>query len=364
MKKQNVFNRIGFSKLIPGIGKRALTPGTVQYVGVKRLEKVEIDVVEYSPDFYKREKIGSIDELEVHSENDCVTWVNFTGVHDLDIVKRTGEKFGIRSLTLEDITNTTQRTRVDFQRDYVFFVMKAIGVEVNEGGLSMQQLSIVLGKNFVLTFFEEPHDFLEPLVKRIENSMGKIRILGSDYLMFAIMNIVLENYFFAIQKIAEITENIEIGILEDERAVSEHELYRIRRRLIFMVKPSFPLKEGIYKLLKSEHSVINTNTSDFFNELYDQASHLNETLSSLNEIVAGLFDFYFSVISNRTNRIMKVLTVFASIFIPLTFLAGVYGMNFKYIPELGLDYGYFIFWGISVFMVIVMVFIFRKLKIF
>ncbi len=362
--KNTLLNRLDFFRLIPGTGKRAVTPGTVQYVGVKRSERVEIDAVYYNRDSSTFTTVLDLDDIDLKVSEGGVTWINFSGVHDLEIIKKAGEKFGISSLTLEDIANTTQRTRVDLQDNYIFFVTKVVNPEGKGASSSLQQLSIIMGDGFLLTFFEERHEFLDPLVERIKNGMGMVRKLGSDYLMFAILNISLENYFFVIQSIAEMTEDIEIRVLENETDVSEHELYRLRRRLIFLIKPTLPLKEGIFRVMRSGHRLINFRTLEFYNELHDQASHLNETLESLKEIVVGLFDLYFSMISSRTNRIMKVLTVFASIFIPLTFLAGVYGMNFKYIPELGLTYGYFMFWGIVIVMIGIMVTIFRKMKVF
>jgi magnesium transporter len=255
---------------------------------------------------------------------------------------------------LEDILGTHQRPKVEIFDDYIFAILKMISYNHDEDEIHVEQLSLILGKNFVITFQEVPGDIFDPLRARIEGGKGRARKSGSDYLAYAIMDIVVDRYFLVLEKLGEEIEELEEAVLEDYDSSIVETIHILKRQLIDLRKMIWPLREVISNLQRDESPLIKKATSRFITDLYDHIIQTIDTLETYREMVSSLLDIYLTMVSNRMNEVMKVLTIIATIFIPLSFLAGVYGMNFDTgisqfnMPELEFPYGYMMFWGLAV----------------
>ena len=256
------------------------------------------------------------------------------------LFQEVGNHFGIHPLTLEDILNTGQRPKAELFPEYVYFVLKMIRYDEETYSLDTEQVSFILGRNFIITFQERPGDVMDALRDRIAQGKGRVRKRGADYLFYAIVDIIIDYYFVSLEKLSDNIEALEVKLLEEPDAASAAELHRIKRELLFLRKSVWPVREQIMSLLREEHPFITTDTVPYFRDLYDHIIQVIDTVEVFRDMLSGLLDIYLSGISNRTNDVMRVLTIIATIFIPLTFVAGIYGMNFDYMPELHFAMGY------------------------
>ncbi|HEY3388852.1 MAG TPA: magnesium/cobalt transporter CorA, partial [Prolixibacteraceae bacterium] len=282
--------------------------------------------------------------------------------HNSEILNEIGKQFNIISLDLEDIANTTQRPRIEEREDYIFMVFKVIQLEQESREVNIEQVSIILGSSYVITFHETTPLVFETLQSRILTGMGRVRKMKSDYLVFAITDIIIDQYFTLIEAIGETIEETEEELITSPGQASQEAIYKLKRRLGYVKKSIWPAREVLNQLQHSDHPLINEETKIYFRNIYDHTIQIIETLESLRDLTSGMMDLYLSTVSYKMNEIMKVLTIFSTIFIPLTFFAGVYGMNFKYLPELEWKSGYFIFWGIMIVITIIMLAFFRRKK--
>ena len=326
--------------------KAGLPPGTPVYVGKKRTAKVEFSLIDYDLDGFERTKLSAVEEMTLYRTTSKVSWINIEGLHESEIIEKIGGIFGLHPLVIEDILNTDQRPKMDIHDDYVFIVMKMHNLDDETGVVDVEQVSMILGNTFVLTFQERPGDIFDPVRLRIAESRGRIRRSGPDYLAYALLDAMVDSYFSILQSLGDDIEELEDELLANPTSATLSRIHFLKRNMAYLRKSVWPLRELINILKRQESELIQDSTVIYLNDLYDHTIQVIDTVETLKDILAGLLDIYLSSISNRMNEIMKVLTVFAAIFIPLTLIAGIYGMNFDpassplNMPELKWYFGY------------------------
>ena len=362
MKHKRKLKKIDLHKFVTKTAHTGSIPGTVEYIGHPREEDVRIEILEFDESTTNETVVKSVDELKTYLEHPGIKWIQVTGVHNSDILNEIGNLFKIISLDLEDIANTTQRPRIEEREEYIFMVLKVLQLDTETREINIEQISIVLGPGYVITFHETTPELFETLQTRIIAGKGRVRKMKSDYLVFAITDILIDQYFILIEDIGETIEETEEELIVSPGLSSQESIYKLKRRLGYVKKTIWPAREVLNQLQHSDHELIDEGTKIYFRNIYDHTIQIIETLESLRDLTSGMMDLYLSTVSNKMNEIMKVLTIFSTIFIPLTFFAGVYGMNFKYLPELEWRNGYFIFWGIMVSITLIMLLLFRRKK--
>jgi len=334
--------------------KSGLPPGSLVHVGEVHTHEHKISVINYNKSTLKKHTIKSIEELLPYKTTDTITWVIVDGLKDVSIIDAIGQHFGIHVLVLEDILNTHQRPKFEEFDGYLYIVIKAISLGNEDFNVEYEQISLLILNNFVFTFMEKPDALFDPILSRLDNDKSQIRNLGADYLAYIIMDTVVDEYFALQDAFDELIESVEDKLLSDPSTQTLSIIQKIKRELIFLRRTVSPLRELLAAIQRSESPLLNEKTRRYFGDIYDHAIRIIEAIESYRDLIAGMLDIYLSSVSNKMNETMKVLTVFASIFIPLTFIAGVYGMNFEYMPELKWRWGYpalwFIFIGVSVFL--------------
>ena len=362
MKRKRKLKKIDLYKFVSRTAKRGSIPGTVEYIGQPRLGDVKIEILEFDESSTHEAVLGSVAELKDYLNHPSIKWIQITGVHNSEILNDIGKLFGILSLDLEDIANTTQRPRIEEREKYIFMVYKVIQLDPESREVNIEQVSLILGAGYVITFHETTPLVFETLQTRIIAGLGRVRKMKSDYLIFAITDIIIDQYFTLIESIGETIEETEEELIASPGQSSQEAIYKLKRRLGYVKKSIWPAREVLNQLQHSDHELINEGTKIYFRNIYDHTIQIIETLESLRDLTSGMMDLYLSSVSNKMNEIMKVLTIFSTIFIPLTFFAGVYGMNFKFLPELEWKYGYFAFWGVMIIITLCMLAFFRRKK--
>ncbi|MFC1883849.1 magnesium/cobalt transporter CorA [Thermodesulfobacteriota bacterium] len=337
-----------------------LAPGTLIHIGEKKIEKVRIRVIDYDENDFEEKELTSIEEIFPYKDKTTVTWLNIDGLHDVDIIQKIGEKFGFHPLVMEDVINTGQRPKTEEYDDYIFGTLKMLFHIDGESRIMHEQFSLILCENFVVTFQEKVGDVFEPIRERLRKGKGRIRRNGADYLAYALMDAVVDNYFIVLEKMGEDIESLEEELLSDPSRETLGEIHALKRELISLRKFVWPLREVIRAIETSESDIMNEKTLVYLRDVYDHVIQVNDSIETSRELVSGMLDVYLSSISNKMNEVMKVLTVVATIFIPLTFIAGIYGMNFKYMPELEWHWGYPVAIFVMFIVVAVMVLWFRR----
>jgi magnesium transporter len=362
MKNRNKFKKLDIQKFVPRASGKDTPPGTIQYVGLPRETKTKIELIEFNESEVHEYQINNPEQLKNFLISDKIKWIRVTGVHDADIICRLGELFQINHLELEDIANTTQRPVMEERDNYIFLVFKALLLNSENKEVSIEQVSLILGENFVLSFHETEPLLFDSLRTRILTAKGKVRKMKSDYLAFTLADIMIDQYFVILEDIGNTIENIESELILNPGSANQESIYRLKRRLVYVGRTIWPVRELINEIERSDHRLIHSESRIYFRNLYDHSVQIIETLDSLRDLTSSMMDLYLSSVSLKMNEIMKVLTIFSALFIPLTFFAGVYGMNFKFLPELEWHWGYAMFWFICISATILMLFYFRKKK--
>lgn len=337
-------------------------PGEVIYVGKKEAVS-ELETITYNATEYNRES-DNWEDAKKQNNPDKVTWFNINGLNDTSKIEKLGEEFGLHPLLLEDIVNTQQRPKIEEHENYVFLVVKMLYHD-SEGKFVKEHISIVLEKNYVLTFQEANEDVFDQLRNRIKNGKGRVRQHGSDYLMYSILDAIIDNYFVIIENLGDNIEFLEDELLiKTPRENISSEIQSLKRKILKIRNAVLPLREVIKQLEKDENTLINIKTKNYIRDLLDHILQIGENVEVYREMTWGLMDMYITTISNKMNEVMKVLTIMSSIFIPLTFIAGVYGMNFDYMPELRQHDAYFIVLGVMALIFLGMIWYFKRKKWF
>jgi magnesium transporter len=342
--------------------KSGLSPGSIVHIGEQKVDRVKIYVIDYNSEKLEVKEFDSLEDTYALRDTDTVSWINIIGLHDPDILNSIGSHFGIHALTLEDIVNTETRPKVEVFEDYIFIVLKMVFYHEEEENVELEQLSIILGKNAVITFQEKDGDIFDPIRNRINITNGRLRKRGADYLTYALIDVVVDNYYFILENIGETLEALEDQVLENPDKSIPFKIQNLKKDILLLRKTLWPLREAINILNKQDTELLADTMHPFLQDLYDHAIQVVDTLETFREMAIGILDLYQSIISNRMNEVMKVLTIVASIFIPLTFIAGIYGMNFEYMPELKWPFGYFMILTIMIILGLSLVIFFRKRK--
>lgn len=343
-------------------GKVGLAPGTLVHTGEQKIDKARIRLIDYDEKTLTEKEFITIEECFPFKEAPTVTWINIDGLHDLSIIEKIGAQFGIHPLSLEDVVSTGQRPKFDDSDAYLFLVLKMIYLIDPGQKLLTEQLSIITGSNFVITFQERVGDVFERLRERIRMGRPRLRKSGADYLTYCLMDSVVDNYFVVLDTLGDQLEDLEEEVLESPQTDTMEGIYSMKRKLISLRKSISPLRDVVSKLSKSESALISRDTDPYMNDLFDHTFHVMETIETYRETASSLLDTYMTGVSNRMNEVMKVLTIIATIFIPLTFIAGIYGMNFEWMPELKWVWAYPVIWCIMLIVTAFMLIFFRRKK--
>ena len=339
--------------------KKGLPPGTLVHIGDVKADDISISVLDYS-DASAELKTLTPDECAHYTSEATTSWININGLHKIEELQTIGNFFNLHPLIMADIVNTDQRPKVEFYDDYVYLVLKMITWNNAASRIDSEQISIVIGAGWVLSFQERPGDVFDPVRERILQAKGKIRQRKSDYLGYALFDEIVDNYYIILEGLGDTIEALEEEILAQPTQSSVGRLHSLKREVLFLRKAVWPLREMAIALEREEHALISAEVHPYLRDVYDHTIHIIEIIDSYRDLLAGLLDLYMSSVSNTMNSVMKVLTIIATIFIPITFVAGVYGMNFKYIPELRWDYGYFYSLGLMAAIALVMIAYFRR----
>ena len=342
--------------------KAGLPPGSLVYTGERPHKEGKITIIEYNEQHYNERDIKRIEECLLLNDKTIVTWVNLEGISYIPNLKKLGECFNLHPLVLEDILNTDQRPKIDDMDDYLFIVLKTINYDDSTNEITTEQVSIILGNNYVISFQEGDGDIFGPIKERLNTSKGHIRKAGADYLAYTLVDLIVDQYFVVLEKFGENIEYLEDEVVARPTPQTLQDIHHYKNDMIILRKSMWPLRDVISKLGRRESPLINDATVIYFRDVYDHTIVAIDDVETHRDILSGMLDIYLSSVSNKLNETMKVLTVIATIFMPLTFLAGLYGMNFKHMPELAWPWGYYAVLGLMVLIVAVMLGYFRKRK--
>ena len=350
---------------MPGTSKRmsykaGLPPGSLVHIGKRKVEKTRITIMDYDGEKFQEKEAQTIEECFPFKDKPTVTWVNIDGIHDMDIIEKIGKHFGIHPLVLEDIVNTRQRPKMEDFEKYIFLVVKMLTCEQDQHEISAEQVSMLLGPNFVISFQERLGDVFDQIRDRIRTSKGRIRKEGADYLAYALLDAIVDGYFIVLENLGERIEILEDSVIENPTTQTLQVINGLKREMILLRRSVWPLREVIGTLDRGGSALIHETTGTYLRDVYDHTIQVADTIDSYRDMIIGTRDTYLSSLSNRMNEIMKVLTIIATIFIPVTFIAGIYGMNFQFMPELGWRGSYFVVWGVMIGVAGVMIAYFKK----
>ena len=334
--------------------KAGLPSGTLVYTGEKTDEQIKIHVFDFDEAHVQEVELGSVEACIPYKDKPTVTWINVDGVHNVPLLEKLGECFGLHRLVMEDIMNTDQRPKMEDYGEYLYIVLKMLSSGKN-GEIVTEQISFILGANFVLSFQEGIEGDVFPLIReRLRSGKGRLRKMGADYLAYSLLDAIVDNYFVILEKFGDKIESIETELIGNPTQETVQRIYQLKREMIYLHNAVWPLREVASGIGKHESPLIKGSTAPYLRDVYDHVIHIIDSVDIYREMLSSMLDMYLSSVSNRLNEVMKVLTVISLIFMPLTFIAGVYGMNFKYMPELEWHYGYpaslLAMLGIGVFM--------------
>ncbi|HKI99728.1 MAG TPA: magnesium/cobalt transporter CorA [bacterium] len=339
--------------------KAGLTPGTIVFAGEQRTDRVRITVTDFDQ--------ASLDEVEVAHPDDCAhyrdsgttSWIDVVGLHDVDLLERLGGIFSIHSLVLEDIAHPGQRAKLEDHEDYLYIVVRAVTPDA-ESEQEEEQVSLIVGRNYLLTFRERPSTLFDAVRQRIRASRGRVRRSGVDYLAYALLDAVVDQYFVVLEDIGEALEDMEEVLLTDPGPECLEALHELRKQVLTVRRAVWPVRDMLNAVMRGESELFDAATLPYLRDLQDHTLHVMDIVENFREMQTSLMEVYLSSISQRTNEVMKVLTIIATIFIPLTFAAGVYGMNFEHMPELHWRWGYGAFWVVIAAVTAVQVYFMRR----
>jgi magnesium transporter len=342
--------------------KAGLPPGSLVHIGERKAEKVTISIFDYDEEQFTEKDEATIEDCFPYKDKPTVTWINVDGLHEVEIIEKLGRHFGLHPLLLEDILNTDQRPKMEEAEEYVFFILKMIRQAEKETAIEAEQVSVIVSTNFVISFQERQGDVFDSIRDRIRKNKGRIRKAGADYLAYTLLDAIVDNYFFILENIGERIEETEQQLTTNPVPETLQHIRKLKNEMIFLRKSIWPLRELISGVQRLESKIIQPSTEVYLRDVYDHTIQIMDTVESYRDMISGMLDIYLSSISNKMNEVMKVLTIFASIFIPLTFVAGVYGMNFENMPELTWHWAYFGILGFMAVVCVSLILYFRRKK--
>lgn len=340
--------------------KIGASPGTLVHVGDRKVETVKISIFEYDATHLTEKTVPRVEDCQTCKTSPQVCWIDIVGIHQVDILEKCGTVFGLHPLVLEDILNTGHRPKFEEHDDFLFLVLKMLSLPEGETDIHIEQVSLIVGRNFLVSFQEQEGDLFDGVRERLRGNRGKLRTRGADYLAYALIDSIVDGHFVILEKIGDEIEKLEDELLRVPSPETLRKLHNLKREMILLRKSVWPLREIIGGLQRCESPLIAETTDIFFRDVYDHTIQVIDTVETFRDMLSGMLDLYLSSLSNRMNEIMKVLTIMSTIFIPLTFVAGIYGMNFDYMPELRWHWGYAACWGVMILCAAGMVRFFRR----
>ncbi|MGD8321805.1 MAG: magnesium/cobalt transporter CorA [Gemmatimonadota bacterium] len=322
------------------VKKPGTPPGTLVHTGEKKVERTRIRYLDYDAERISEAEVEDVERCFPLKDSPTMSWINVDGLHDVELIRAVGERFGWHPLMLEDIVSVNQRAKAEEYEGYIYVVLPMLSWDEERAQVREEQLSLVLGERYVFTFQERFGDVFEGVRERLRTAKGRVRARGCDYLAYALMDAAVDHYFSVLERIGDVTEWLEEQVLTDPQQETMQHLHGLKRELIGVRRAVWPLREMLSFLTRNEGAHFTKETRVFLRDVYDHAVQVVDTVEALRDVVSGAVDLYLSTVSFRTNEIMKVLTIIGSIFIPLTFFAGIYGMNFDYMPELHYHWSY------------------------
>ena len=340
--------------------KAGLPPGTLIHIGEKKAEKVRIRILDYDESQFEEKEAKTVEDCFPFKDTPTITWINIDGIHEVEIIEKIGKHFGFHPLLLEDILNTEQRPKMEDHEEYIFIVVKMLYYDEEEHEIEAEQVSIILGSNFVISFQEKEDDVFNFVRDRIRNGKGRIRKAGADFLAYALVDAIVDHYFVIMEKIGEEIEVMEEELVTNPSPETLQAIHNLKREMISLRKSVWPVREVISGLERAESPLIHESTCIYLRDVYDHTIQVMDSVETSRDMVSGMLDIYLSSVSNKMNEVMKVLTIIATIFIPLTFIAGIYGMNFQYMPELQSKWGYPLVWLVMIAVLSSMIVYFKR----
>tara|TARA_R110002049_G_scaffold177901_3_gene345127 strand:+ start:4981 stop:6084 length:1104 start_codon:yes stop_codon:yes gene_type:complete len=341
--------------------KLGQAPGQLIFSGEKKVDEVKgqvysfnSDVIDFTEDFEVSHFMNGFDDSKIN-------WVNIDGLHNIELLKEVGKRFKLHTLLLEDVMNLNHRPKFEDYGDHIFFTIRMFN-GVQDGELDYEQVSFVLGKNYVISFQEKPQDIFNIIRERLTSGLGRMRKKNADYLFYRLIDTIVDYYYFAIEHFAEELETLEEEVMANPDKESLVRLQELKKDLIYLRRSVLPVRESLSSCIRSESQLIRKDTQPYLQDVYDHTIHVVESLESYRDLLSSIKDLHINAISNRMNEVMKVLTIISTIFIPLTFIAGIYGMNFQYMPELGYHYAYPIAWLVMILITLIMIVFFKRKK--
>jgi magnesium transporter len=367
MRKINPLNPIDLFRVIPldilkkkksYTAKSNLMPGSLMYTGEIKMDKVVMTAMAYNGDDFTEVSINTAEELKNIDYNGKILWLNVAGLHDIELIRAIGEQFNIHNLSLEDVLNLSQRPKWEEFDDYFFQVCKMVRQENDK--IAHEQFSMVVGKDFMITFQEDAKDNFDGVRERLKTYKGKIRLRGADYLAFALLDVIVDHYLIITELYADRVDDLEEELNDNPKQAFIDRLSTMKKELNWLRRTTRPLKESVINFSKSQTPLIERKTAPFLKDLLDHVTHLTENVELYMDELKDLMDHYNNKMNNKLNDILKVLTIFSVVFIPLTFMAGIYGMNFENFPELSYQYAYPVFWGAIITVASGMIYYFKR----
>jgi len=342
--------------------KSGLTPGSLIHIGDEKVQEIKISRFSYTRDRFE-EKVIDINEVgSLQLEGSSLHWISVEGVHDINIIEKIGNSFGIHHLVVEDILNNGQRPKIENYDKYVYIVVKMLLYDDESDEFIIEQESFILGENYVISFSERKTEIYDIIRERIRQGVGYVRKMSSDYLMYALLDVIVDYYFVVLEEMSEKIEFAEDNLVSQPSPDTLKVIHKFKRQMLYLHKAVWPLREVVGALERSEISLVRESTHIYMSDLYDHVIQIMDIAETLRDILSSMLDIYLSSISNRMNEIMKVLTIISTVFIPLTFIVGLYGMNFKTMPEYEWPFMYPLLWVIMVSIVAVMLVFFKRKK--
>ncbi|MDA3893681.1 MAG: magnesium/cobalt transporter CorA [Salinivirgaceae bacterium] len=345
------------------IKAKGAAPGSLIFMGKQKMDNIGIRLFKYNEHETSEKEFKSIDKALKAIDTTQINWLNIDGIHEIEVIQKIGSHFNISNLALENILNTGQRSKFFEDKESITLLTKAIYYNSEENKITVEQISFVLLNNVVISFQEKKGDHFEPVRKRIRDNIGRIHKSKSDYLVYALIDSLVDNYLINLEQMGEKIETLEAKLDNPTKEISGI-LFQYKTEISYFRKTIKPLKELLIRLLRSKNDLIEDTNMAYYHELYDLNEQAIDAVENYFTMTNDLINLYNTNISNKANEVMKVLTIFASIFIPLTFIAGIYGTNFEYVPELHYKYSYFIMWGVLISVAGIMLYFFRKNKWF
>lgn len=340
--------------------KVGMAPGALVHVGERRTERPDITLMEFDADSLLEKRFQSVAESRGYSRGKGTLWLNVHGLHEPEVMAEIGRRFNLHPLVLEDILNTDQRPKVDDYGDYLYIVARFFEYDAAAATITSDQVSIVLGADFVLTFQERPTGTFDPLRERLRGDKGQIRKLGADYLAYSLLDTLVDRYFTILEQLAERTEAIEDQLLQKATPALLKEVHEIKRETMVMRRAVWPLREVINGLTRVDQRFFKPETQPYLRDIYDHTVHVIESLEGIRDLVAGMLDIYLSSISNRVNMEVRILTVITTLFMPAALIAGIFGMNFRHMPLIEDNQGFLLALSMMGTIALVMVTVFWR----